>query len=70
MVDSLLSIFPTPDDLLALEPEELGGVLLEIAPSVMQNEMFTVADFAAQLFHSVGPWLSPGIAAPGEARDG
>ena len=34
---SLLDVFPNPDDLLALEPEELGGGLLEAVPDVMQN---------------------------------
>lgn len=36
MTHTLLSIFPNPDDLLSLGAEELGGVLLEIVPGVMQ----------------------------------
>lgn len=50
MVETLLSIFPDPADLLALEPEELGGVILEIAEGVTQNGMFHIAAFSAQLF--------------------
>jgi hypothetical protein len=40
MPDSLLSIFPNAHDLLALEPEELRGVLLEIIPGVLQKMKF------------------------------
>jgi hypothetical protein len=39
---------------LALEPEDLAGVLLEVAPAVMQNGRLNVADFLAQLFRPVG----------------
>ncbi len=53
MPDTLLSIFPNPDDLLSLPPEELGGVILEIAPGVMQNGMFNMAGLLAQLFPSI-----------------
>jgi hypothetical protein len=55
MTQSLLLIFPNLCDLLALEPEELGGVILEVAPMVMQNGLFTSHSFLAQLFTSVGP---------------
>lgn len=54
MAQTLLSIFPTPNDLLALESEELGGVILEIAPSVIQNGMFTHEVLARQLFQTSG----------------
>jgi uncharacterized protein (TIGR02391 family) len=50
MPNTLLSTFPLPDDLLALEPEELGGVLLEVIPGVLQNQIFGVGDLTAQLF--------------------
>jgi hypothetical protein len=54
MPESLLALFPKPDDLLALEPEDLSGVLLEIAPGVMQNGVFQTASFSAQLFRTIG----------------
>jgi uncharacterized protein (TIGR02391 family) len=44
----LLSIFPKPADLLALEPEELGGAILEITPSL--GARFTIDHLAGQLF--------------------
>jgi hypothetical protein len=47
---SLLDVFPNPDDLLALEPEELGGVLLEAVPDVMQNELICIEYLAEPLF--------------------
>ena len=50
MPNSLLSIFPSAHDLLALEPEELGGVLLEIIPGVLQNEIFSEGDLAEPAF--------------------
>jgi hypothetical protein len=54
MPESLLSLFPKPSDLLALGPEDLAGVLLELAPDVMQNGMFQTASFTAQLFRPIG----------------
>lgn len=54
MTATLLSVFPSPDMLLALEPEELGGVILEIAHTVIQNGMFNVHSLLAQLFQSTG----------------
>ena len=50
---TLLSIFPTPDDLLALPPEELGAVLLEIMPGIMQQGLIQLGDFTHQLY-SIG----------------
>jgi hypothetical protein len=50
MPDTLLSLFPNPDDLVSLEPEELGAVILEVAAGVMQNDMFSIADLLAPLF--------------------
>jgi len=43
MTQTLLTLFPNPEDLLSLEPEDLGGVILELAPGVMQNGMFTLS---------------------------
>jgi Protein of unknown function (Hypoth_ymh) len=54
LTQTLISIFPNPNDLLALEPEELGGVILEIAPGVIQNGMFNLHSLTAPLFSPVG----------------
>ena len=51
----LLSVFQDSKDLLALAPEDLGGVIIEIAPSVMQNGMFTINHILSQLYPNVGP---------------
>jgi uncharacterized protein (TIGR02391 family) len=51
---SLLSIFPTPDDLLALMPEDLGGAIVEIAPSVAQRGMFNIDSFVVPLYPVAG----------------
>lgn len=51
MPQTLLSIFPNPDDLLSLGAEELGGVLLEVARG-MQSEMFSIGGLHTQLFPS------------------
>jgi hypothetical protein len=54
LTQTLISIFPNPNDLLAVEPEELGGVILEIAPGVIQNGMFNIHSLSAPLFPAVG----------------
>jgi hypothetical protein len=61
MPGTLLSIFPNPDDLLALEPEELGGVILEVAPGAMQNSMFNIAGLLAPLFPQIGNGYPVGL---------
>jgi len=63
-MQSLLAIFPKPDDLLALEPEELGGVILEMAPGISQNGMFNIHSLVAQLFQQVGPSYPHGYQRP------
>jgi hypothetical protein len=68
MPDTLLSIFPNPEDLLALPPEELGGVIHEIAPGIMQNGMFNVASLLAQLFSPIGNSFRSTRAGPACAR--
>jgi hypothetical protein len=50
MPATLLDIFPTPGALLALAPEELAGVLLEVAPNVLQNGIFGEWDLLASLY--------------------
>jgi hypothetical protein len=61
MPDTLLSILPKPEDLLALPPEELGGVIHEIAPGIMQNGMFNTAGLLAQLFSPIGNSYPAGV---------
>ncbi|MGH6678385.1 MAG: hypothetical protein ACREDL_05500, partial [Bradyrhizobium sp.] len=51
---TLLTILPDPKDVLALEPEDLGGIILEIAPGIMQNGMFAHGYLMAQLFDGFG----------------
>jgi hypothetical protein len=55
MVDTLLSLFPDPDDLLSLDAEELAGVVLELAPAVMQNGLFNIQGLFAQVSQPFGP---------------
>lgn len=64
MSQTLLTVFPDPADLLALEPEDLGDVILEIAPGVMQSGMFNVEGLAAQLFRLTGPSYPAGLQRP------
>jgi hypothetical protein len=54
MPNNLLSLYPNPDNLLSLEPEELGGAIIEVAPGVMQNSTFDIASLLAPLFPQVG----------------
>jgi hypothetical protein len=63
-VQSLISVFPDASDLLTLAPEELGGVLLEIVPDVMQNKIFNIGALLAQLFPPVGTAYSRGVYRP------
>jgi hypothetical protein len=55
MTQTLLTLFPSPDDLLGLEPEDLGGVILELAPGVMQDGMFYLSDLTRPLFSHSNP---------------
>ncbi len=41
MTQTFLTVFPNPTDLLAVEPEELGGIILELASGVMENGTFS-----------------------------
>jgi uncharacterized protein (TIGR02391 family) len=47
---SLLTAFPDPKTLLALPPEDLGEVLIEVIPAVCQSAGFTIGDLEYQLF--------------------
>jgi uncharacterized protein (TIGR02391 family) len=51
---TLLQLFPQPDDLLALDPEELAGALIEVIPSVSQSAGFNFADLTNQVFRPDG----------------
>jgi len=46
---SLLELFPEPQDLLALQPEDLAGALMEIIPGVSQGAGFQHASLLAQI---------------------
>ena len=46
---TLLQIFPEPKDLLALGPEELAGVLMEVIPGVCQHAGFMHANLHTQI---------------------
>jgi len=52
---SLLSLFPQRRDLLALTPEDLGGVIIEALPPLIQNGRFTIDHLVNPLYQIVGP---------------
>src|SRR3970040_1872144 len=58
---SLLTIFPQPRDLLALAPEELAGVLIEIIPSVSQRAGFLIDNFIEPFFPLHGSGYPPNV---------
>jgi hypothetical protein len=58
---TLLSLFPSHEDLLALAPEDLGGVIMELMLGLLQNGMFNPATLSAQVFQVVGPSYPPGV---------
>jgi hypothetical protein len=57
---SLLSLFPKPEDMLALTPEDFGGVIIELMPPLLQNGLFNPAALIAQAYQLVGPSYPPG----------
>ena len=57
---TLLAIFPDMTELLALEPEELAGVLLEIIPGVSQSAGFVLGNFTAPMYPPQGGGYPPG----------
>ena len=57
---SLLELFPTPQDLYAVSPEDLGGVVIEIAPAFLQNGMFGIHALLNSLYPIVPPSYPPG----------
>ena len=52
---SLLSFFPTIQDLTSVGAEDLGAVIIEIAPSLLQNGMFNVHSLLSQVHRQTGP---------------
>jgi hypothetical protein len=50
---TLLSLFPKPEDVLALTPEDLGGVIIELMPPLLQNGLFSPASLVAQVYQPV-----------------
>ena len=55
---NLSSIFPDPDDLVALPPEELAGAVLELIPTHRQNGLFNVGNLIYPVFGRQGPYPS------------
>src|SRR6202167_5635162 len=52
---TLASLFPEPEDVLALTPEDFGGVIIELMPPLLQNGMFNPAALTAQVYQLSGP---------------
>jgi hypothetical protein len=53
---TLIELFPSPKDLLDAQPEDLGGVLLELGPEVMKRYgHLSISIYAEQLFRVVDP---------------
>jgi Protein of unknown function (Hypoth_ymh) len=52
---TLISLFPKRQDLLALAPEDLGGVIIEIVPPLLQNGSFTIHALIGQCYPQFGP---------------
>ncbi len=56
---SFLSLFPTPQNLLALTPEDLGGAIIEVVPPLIQNGMFNIHSLLNPLYQPRGPSYPP-----------
>ena len=50
----LLTLFPQPQDLLALTPGDLGGAIIEAVPPLIQNGMFNIDSLLNPLYQIVG----------------
>jgi hypothetical protein len=61
---TLLTLFPDPRDLLALPPEELGAILIEVVPPLVQNGRFNIQGIQATLYQSIGTTYPPGTQQP------
>jgi hypothetical protein len=59
---TLLEIFPDARELLALEPEELAGVLIELLPGISQESGFQFGNLTEPVFRPLqGNGYGPGI---------
>jgi hypothetical protein len=47
---TLASLFPKPEDVLALAPEDFGGVIFELMPPLLQNSLFNPATLIDHLY--------------------
>lgn len=56
---TLLSLFPKHEYLLALTPEDFGGVIIELMPPLLQNSLFNPAALSAQVYQIVGQSYPP-----------
>ena len=66
MVSSLRELLPNAHDLLALPPEDLGGVVLEVVPAVLQNQIFSINYLTAQIFRPTDEGYPPELQRPVE----
>jgi uncharacterized protein (TIGR02391 family) len=57
---TLISIFPNSKDLLALAPEDLGGVIMELMPGILQSGIFSIGALTTPLFQPFPPNYPPG----------
>jgi hypothetical protein len=57
---TLLSLFPKPEDVLTLTPEDFGGVIIELMPPLLQNGLFNPAALIGQAYQLAGPSYPPG----------
>jgi hypothetical protein len=46
---TLLSLFPRPENVLALALEDFGGIIIELMAPLLQNGMFNPAALLAQV---------------------
>jgi hypothetical protein len=58
---TLVYLFPRHEDLTALGPDDLGGVIMELMPPLLQSGLFNPAALVAQVFQIVGPSYPPGV---------
>lgn len=51
---SLDQVFPAAEELLRVEPEELGIIILQLYPTHHQNEIFNITTYSSRLFPTGG----------------
>jgi Protein of unknown function (Hypoth_ymh) len=57
---TLVSLFPKPQDVLGLTPEDLAGVIIELMPPLLQNGLFNPFTLVATAYQLSGPSYPPG----------